>query len=157
MLKLIFITCILLIKPSVQFFTGYIVRVIDGDTVVLLTEDKKQVKIRLDGIDCPEKAQDYGNKATLYIRELCYNKEVKVLKTGTDRYGRILGVLYIDSINVNEALIRHGLAWHYKRYSNSLRLDSLEQLARKEKLNLWKMPNPIPPWEYRKTLGNRQF
>jgi len=129
--------------------------VTDGDTLVLLTKDKQQIKIRLAGVDCPEKTQDYGNKATLFVRELCYNKEVKVIQTGTDRYGRTLGILYVDSINVNEVLVRNGLAWHYKRYSDSHRLDSLEQIARKEKLNIWSLSNPVPPWEYRKTLKNK--
>lgn len=132
------------------FISGRIARVSDGDTIVLLTEDKEQVKIRFASIDCPEKTQDFGNKATLFVRELCYNKKVKVIKTGTDRYGRTLGMLYVDSINVNEALVRNGLAWHYKRYSDSHRLDSLEQLARKKKLNIWSLPKPISPWEYRK-------
>lgn len=139
------------------FIEGRIVRVADGDTVIILTEDKQQVRIRLADIDCPEKSQDFDNKATLLVRELCYNKEAKVIKTGTDRYGRTLGVLYVDSINVNEVLVRQGLAWHYKRYTDCHRLDSLEKIARKEKLNIWSLPNPIPPWVYRKTLKNERF
>lgn len=126
----------------------------DGDTVTLLTQDNQQIKIRLEGIDAPERKQDYGTKATLYVRRLCEGKAVTVIKTGTDRYKRTLGILYVDNLNVNEYLVRQGLAWHYKQFNTSHRLDSLEKLARKEKLNIWSLPNPVPPWEYRKNKKN---
>lgn len=134
--------------------TGRIVKVTDGDTVTLLTQDNRQIKIRLDGIDAPERKQDYGTKATLYVRRLCEGKTVTVIKTGTDRYKRTLGILYVGNLNVNEYLVRKGLAWHYKQFNKSHRLDSLERLARKEKLNIWSLPNAVPPWEYRK---NKNF
>lgn len=149
-MRFVFVAFLLFIQPPVIVFTGRIVRVINGDSVVLLTEDRQEVKIRLAGIDCPEKKQDYGQKATIFVRELCCNKVVRVCTAGTDVHDRILGILYVDSINVNEALVRHGLAWHYVRYSGSHRLDSLGQLARKEKLNIWSMDKLVPPWEYRK-------
>jgi len=135
---------------SEQVFTGRVVRVADGDTVTLLTDQREQIRVRLDGIDAPERGQDYGMKATLFVRDLCHNKTVTVHKKGVDRYGRVLGVLYVDGVNVNEALVRQGLAWHYKHYSKDPTLDSLERQARKEKLNIWSMRNPVAPWEFRK-------
>jgi len=140
----------LLQEPHSDKITGRIAKVTDGDTVTLLTQDNQQIKIRLEGIDAPERTQGYGTKATLCVRRLCEGKTVTVIKTGTDRYKRILGILYVGNLNVNEYLVRQGLAWHYKQFNKSHRLDSLEQLARKEKLNIWSLPNPVPPWEYRK-------
>ena len=144
------IFCFSLSHSDSKVITGRIIKVSDGDTVTLLTEDNRQIKIRLEGIDAPERGQDFGNMATLCVRRLCEGKTVTVKKTGTDRYKRVLGILYVDNLNVNEYLVCQGLAWHYKQFNKSHRLDSLEKLARKERLNTWSLPNPIPPWEYRK-------
>ncbi|MDL2303090.1 thermonuclease family protein [Dysgonomonas sp. OttesenSCG-928-D17] len=141
----------MILGTTYQFvLSSRVVRVADGDTVTLLTDQREQIRVRLDGIDAPERGQDYGQKATLFVREMCYNKPVIVHKKGVGRYGRVLGVLYVNGVNVNEALVCQGLAWHYKHYSNDPTLDSLERQARKEKLNIWRMKNPIAPWEYRR-------
>ncbi|MDH6307545.1 micrococcal nuclease [Dysgonomonas sp. PFB1-18] len=147
-LSVLALICVCLFVSD-KVIKGHVVRVSDGDTVTLLTDQREQIRVRLDGIDAPERGQDYGQKATLFVREICYNKPVIVHKKGVDRYGRVLGVLYVDGVNINEALVRHGLAWHYKHYSKDPRLDSLERLARKEKLNIWNMEKPIAPWEFR--------
>lgn len=150
-MKQMFVICFILLGINDTILTGRIVRVADGDTVTLLTDQREQIRVRLDGIDAPERGQDYGYKATLFVREMCYNKPVIVHKKGVDRYGRVLGgVLYVDGMNVNEALVRNGLAWHYKHYSKDQTLDSLERQARKERLNIWSMEKPIAPWEYRR-------
>ena len=133
-----------------QCITGKVVKVQDGDTVTLLTADSTQVRVRLDGVDCPEKKQAFGTKAKAFVSDLCFGGVVTVEDKGKDRYGRVIGVVWVDSINVNEALLRNGLAWHYKQFNNDARLDSLERAARSEKLNIWSQPNPIPPWEFRK-------
>ncbi|MFV0418714.1 MAG: thermonuclease family protein [Dysgonomonas sp.] len=149
-MKQIFIVWLLLLGSYDTVLTGRVVRVADGDTVTILTDQREQIRVRLDGIDAPERGQDFGAKATLFVRDLCLNKTVTIHKKGTDRYGRVLGVLYIDGVNINEVLVRNGLAWHYKHYSNDPILDSLEQLARKKKLNIWSIDSPIAPWEYRR-------
>jgi len=148
--KILIFSLLLISQNAPETITGRIVKVSDGDTVTLLTKDNQQIKVRLEGIDAPEKRQDFGNMATLCVRQLCEGKTVTVIKTGTDRYNRVLGILYVDNLIINEYLVRQGLAWHYKQFNKSHRLDSLEKLARKEKLNIWSLPNPIPPWEYRK-------
>ncbi|MCD7971567.1 MAG: thermonuclease family protein [Candidatus Azobacteroides sp.] len=135
---------------------GKIVKVSDGDTVTLLTKENEQIKIRLDGIDAPENGQDYGEKSRQFLADLIAGKEVELHVTGTDRYKRTLGFIYINGKNVNEALVRNGLAWHYKHFNNDPKLDSLEQLARKEKLNIWSQKNPIEPYEFRKAKKNNQ-
>jgi endonuclease YncB( thermonuclease family) len=142
-MKLIILFCLLLLQ------TGQLVKVTDGDSVVLLTANKQQIKIRLDGIDCPELGQPYSRKAQQFVRDLCKNRTIKVEEKGKDIYRRTLGVLYADTINVNEELLRAGLAWQYK-YNKSNRYKSLEREARKKKINIWSKPEPVAPWEYRK-------
>lgn len=128
---------------------GKIVNVSDGDTVTLLSEDNEQIKIRLWGIDCPERSQDYGRKATERTKDLCYGKTIRIDCKGKDKYGRTLGIVYVDSVNVNETLIKEGLAWKYKTTGFAHYVD-LEDEARAQKLNIWSMPNAIAPWDYRK-------
>ena len=86
---------------------------------------------------------------------MCYKKTVEVVVDGQDKYGRTLGTVYINDMNVNEELVRNGLAWYYRYFVDDHRLDSLEQLARSEKLNIWSKPNPTPPFEYRKSSSKR--
>jgi len=128
---------------------GKVVKVTDGDSITILTEGNRQVKIRLDGIDCPERGQDYGTKATDFTKELCAGKDVIIDSIGIDRYRRVLGIVWVDSVNVNEALLINGLAWRYK-YNKSEHYLSMEQEARGQKLNIWSMKNPVAPWDFRK-------
>lgn len=141
---------VLIFLASGDFFSGKVIRVSDGDTIVILTADNTQTRIRLDGIDCPETGQDYGQKAKQFVADLCAGKTIKIENKGIDRYKRVLGVVIVDGVNVNEELVRNGLAWHYKHFSKSTRLDSLERLAKSEKLNIWSVPDPIAPWDFRK-------
>lgn len=103
------------------------------------------------GIDAPERGQDFGTVARQQLNNLCYGKTVTIENKGEDQYGRVLGIVYIDGMNVNEYMVRNGLAWYYRHFVNDPRLDSLEQLARKEKVNIWSMKNPISPYEFRKS------
>jgi micrococcal nuclease len=83
--------------------------VADGDTFTMLI-DQEQVRVRLHGIDCPERGQDFSSVAKEYLSDLVFNKTVRVEKLDTDRYGRTIGLVYVDSTHVNEALLRAGLA-----------------------------------------------
>lgn len=142
-----------LIKRSIikKIFTGKVVGVSDGDSFTLLMSDNTQIKIRLQGIDCPEKKQDYGQVAKKFISNLIFNKTVTVLRKNTDRYGRIVGIILLTKgMNVNEELLKAGLAWHYTQHDNNRNWDSLELAARLAKRGLWSKNNVIPPWEWRK-------
>lgn len=153
MKKILFILLLLVsCNPPAEKETisGKVVSVADGDTMTILTTDNERIKIRLLGIDAPERGQDFGTKARQHLNELCYGKTVIVEKDGKDQYGRLLGVVYVEGINVNENMVRNGLAWYYRHFVNDPRLDSLEKLARSEKLNIWSMKNPTPPYEFRK-------
>jgi len=130
--------------------TGKVVSVADGDTFTLLTPDKHQIKIRLHGIDCPEKSQDFGMVAKKFLSDLIFDKQVSVQEKDTDRYGRIIGMVMIENVNVNEALLIAGLAWHYKYYDHNPQWALLEERARAAKKGLWVKADAIQPWEFRK-------
>ena len=128
---------------------GKIVRVSDGDTVILLDSSNTQHKIRLHGIDAPESGQPYGNKAKEYLSDLIAGKTVTVNIKGKDQYKRILGVIYLGEININAEMIRAGYAWNYK-YSKDKYYIKLQEKAKAEKKGLWKDNNAIDPWQWRK-------
>jgi len=133
-------------------FAGKVVSVADGDTITVL-EDKRPVRIRLYGIDCPEKRQAFGKKAKQFTSEKCFGKKVEILVMDKDRYGRLVAnVILPDGSNLNKQLVPSGFAWHYKKYApDDLDLFVSQEYARKEKLGLWADPNsPVPPWEWRK-------
>jgi micrococcal nuclease len=138
-------------------FTGKVVGVSDGDTISVMRAGKA-VKVRLYGIDCPEKKQPYGTRAKQYTSEMAFGKEVEVRIKTTDRYGRIVGevILQGDS-SLNKELVFVGLAWWYRKYApNDRILEKLEAEAREAKRGLWADKNPIPPWEWRRGVGGRQ-
>lgn len=145
----LFVSCSMITEKGT--ISGKVISVADGDTMTILTADKKQIKIRMLGIDAPERGQDFGTVARQQLNNLCYGKNVIVEKKDEDQYGRVLGVVYVDGMNVNEYMVRNGLAWYYRHFVNDPRLDSLELLARKEKVNIWSMKNPTPPYEFRKS------
>ena len=133
-------------------FSGKLVKVSDGDTVQVL-HDGKAEKIRLEGIDCPEKAQPFGQKAKRFVLGLAAQKTVTVQVTGKDRYGRTLGTVVLpDGKNLNQELVRAGFAWHYRQYSKDQTLTTLENEAREAKRGLWVDPNPVPPWDWRRGI-----
>ncbi len=131
---------------------GVAVHIADGDTFDLLTDEKDKIRIRMYGIDAPEKAQDFGQVSKEGIGELMQGHRLKMVVANTDRYGRAVCNIYtVDKpeIWINEAMIQKGWAWHYADYSKDVPLAQAEVAARKAKLGLWKGPNPTPPWEYR--------
>jgi len=141
-----------LLCPAILYagsWEGKVVGVSDGDTIKVL-KDSKQVKIRLAAIDCPEKGQPYGQKAKQFTADLVAGKIVKVWQTDIDRYGRIVGFVFVGDKNLNKELLSAGLAWHYKQYSRDPALAKLEFRARAAKRGLWSEPDPVPPWEWRR-------
>lgn len=131
-----------------QFYTGKITRVIDGDTFVMQTT-AGSIKVRLDGIDCPENKQPYSAESKAFLSKFL-NLECKIHKKGTDRYGRILGVLWVEGININLFMVQEGYAWHFKKYSKDNVLAQAEVEAKVKKKGLWQEPNPVAPWDWRK-------
>ena len=132
-------------------FSGEVVGVLDGDTIDVLV-DRSPVRVRLHGIDCPEKSAPFGNQAKKYASDLAFKKTVTVHTTDVDRYGRIVGeVILPDDTSLNRELVRAGYAWWYQKYApDDKELKALEETARASQRGLWADPNPIPPWEWRR-------
>jgi endonuclease YncB( thermonuclease family) len=136
-------------KVTNNSYIGKVVGVSDGDTITVLKAGNVQDKIRLDGIDAPEKSQPYGKKAKQMLSRFVFGENVKVVVINKDGYGRTVADLYVGEINVNYALVESGYAWHYKKYSSSSSLASAEKNAKAKKIGLWKDAHPIAPWDYR--------
>ena len=136
--------------PALASFTGPVVSILDGDTIEVL-RNHRAVRIRLNGIDCPEKRQAYGTKAAQRTAELAFGKLVAVQTFDTDKYRRTIGdVILPDGRMLNEELVREGFAWWYRKYApGNVKLAQLEAEARQAKRNLWSHKNPIPPRVYR--------
>lgn len=133
---------------------GKAIKVYDGDSFTFVSEENDTIKIRLFGIDCPEKKQPYGEYAQRFSYEFLNNKKITIFPQGKpDRYKRILAIVYVDANkqSLNELLLKNGYAWHYKQYNNWVSYSYLEENARKMKKGLWKDKDPIAPWDFRKT------
>jgi len=133
---------------------GKVIRISDGDTIVVLTDQRQQVKVRLYGVDTPEKRQAFGKAAKKFTARLVGNKMVEVKPVTQDRYGRTVGIVYVGDKCLNQELVANGYAWVYRQYCNSWRLCKrwlqAESKARELKLGLWCDPNPVSPWKWRK-------
>ncbi len=135
--------------PDAFSFTGKVVSVLDGDTIEVL-HDGKAERIRLNGIDCPEKRQPFGQKAKQFTSAMVFGKHVTVEPLRKDRHGRTVGdVIVSDGSTVSRELLKAGLAWWYRKYSTDRSLEALELEAREAKRGIWSDPHPIPPWEMR--------
>lgn len=126
-----------------------VTRVTDGDTMTVVYY-KLPMTIRLADIDVPEMKQDFGKAAKSYAKMIALGKDAQFRLVNKDRYGRYIGVLTIDGVNINKYLIQKGYAWWYDAYSDDISYKILQEEAKRKKLGLWKYKNPIPPWEYRK-------
>ena len=134
-----------------QTYTGKVIGIKDGDTVVVLDSLNYQTTLRLAEVDCPEKSQAFGTRAKQFTSDEIYLKQVKYIVTDIDRYGRSIAKIYYDNNKyLSEEIIRNGFGWQYKKYSTSKLLAKLEEEARKNKRGLWIDPNPIYPSDWRR-------
>lgn len=124
------------------------VGVIDGDTLTALVGGHLET-IRLEGIDAPEKGAPYSQKAKSLLAELVFHKSIVLIGVGRDRYNRLLARVLVDGLDVSAEMVKAGLAWHYRKYSDDPVLDLEEEKARVSKRGLWGLPDPRPPWERR--------
>ena len=132
------------------YYSGDVVRVADGDTFTLLVDGGEQ-RVRLFGVDCPERGQPYSRVATEFARELLASGPVEVKEMDVDQYGRVVGVVWIsDTINLNERLLEAGLAWHYTVYDQDPEWAKLEREARRAKRGLWAERGAVAPWAWRR-------
>ena len=135
---------------------GKVVHVADGDTLTVLDATNTQHKIRLQGIDAPEKAQAFGQKSKQSLHRLVHSNQVSVEFQKKDKYGRTVGKVVFNGLDVCLEQIKLGMAWHYKQYeSEQIKEDretyaQAELSARANAIGLWKDKQPSPPWEFRK-------
>ena len=129
---------------------GLVSRVVDGDTIVFLTEAGAQKRVRLADIDTPELNQPWGPRAKLALEQLSLGK----LVVDTDRYGRLVATLFVESENINRSLVEHGHAWVYRKYLRDPSLIPLETAAREAQIGLWRADTPIKPSDWR--AGSRK-
>jgi endonuclease YncB( thermonuclease family) len=145
--------------------SGKVVAVTDGDTIKILDNNNVQHKIRLTGIDAPEKAQPFGNASRQHLAFLVAGKDVRIETSKRDRYGRVLGKVWVQpqdcsdcgkTLNANLAQILAGMAWWYQDYARDqpaqdrVRYESAVKEARERQLGLWSEPDPVPPWAWRR-------
>ena len=152
--NLLVFTYVLLIPFSAwaNSFSGKVVKVSDGDTVQIMHNGKAE-KIRLAGVDCPEKDQPFGQAAKRFTLDLAAQKVVTVKVETTDRYGRTVAEVFLpDGQSLNRELVRAGYAWWYRHYSKDASLGTLEKDARLAGRGLWADSSPISPWEWRRDI-----
>ncbi len=150
--------------------SGKVVAVTDGDTLKVLDSSNTQYKVRLTGIDAPEKAQPFGNASRKYLASMVAGKKVRVESSKSDRYGRVLGKVWVQprdcpscgkTLDANHAQVLSGMAWWYRYYAKDQspedrgRYESAENEAKSRGLGLWSESGATPPWEWRKK-GSRQ-
>jgi len=155
----IFTSLVLLsFAPSICLaWSGKVVSVTDGDTIKVLHNGKEE-KIRLYGIDTPEKKQDFGQKAQDLTSSLVAGRNVEVQQKDVDRYGRIVGLVTVDGQSLNALIIQNGYAWVYNQFcqeSFCSEWSRLETKAREQQKGMWIEANNIPPWEWRQQGGKK--
>lgn len=145
-----------LVSPSLgahgREFKGQVVGVSDGDTITVRS-GLQTVKVRLAGIDCPEKRQAFGARAKQFTSQQVFHQTVTIIPVDVDRYGRLVAeVILPNGDSLNQALVAAGLAWWYRKYSDDEELAQLEEEARQSGRGLWADADPIPPWEFRRLV-----
>ena len=130
-------------------FEAKAIRAVHGDTLEILMPDNTHPNCRLASIDCPEREQAFGSKATEALKALCVGRTVTVHQTGIDGFKRPIVFVVVDGVNVNAELIRQGLAWHYLKHSKNDELTDLESEAKEAKRGLWADAKPVEPWRWR--------
>ena len=135
---------------------GLVVGVADGDTITVLDQQKNTYKIRLQGIDAPEKKQAFGEKSKQSLHDLVHSKQVRIEYDKEDKYGRIVGKVTMEDMDICLQQLVLGMAWHYKKYQNEQSVSDralysdTELKSKSLKLGLWSDDTPMPPWEFRK-------
>lgn len=153
---------LLLALPShavIRTVVGTVTKVSDGDTITVVTAEGTKLRTRLYGIDAPEirhgkiPGQPYGEDAKRALAAMVSGKKVRLDILDVDRYKRMVGMIYLNGKNVNEEMVRLGLAWAYRRYLDTPYASAFigaEKEAREKGLGLWKHANPMPPWDFRR-------
>lgn len=142
------IAIIILCYLSLLAYPAKVIKISDGDTITILTQQRKQIKVRFYGIDAPELKQPYGKKSKQFLANLIAGEVVEVDENGKDKYKRTIGTIYLDGTDINAQIVANGYAWAYRKFSK--KYTAQESKAKSQKLGLWRDKEPIPPWEWRR-------
>lgn len=135
---------------AAQFsFEAQVIRITDGDTLTVRAGEKN-FRVRLHGVDAPERGQAFGTRAREFLADAVAGKAVALRVLDVDRYGRLIAEILIGDTNWNLELLRSGMAWHYAEYDDSPAYKAAEAVARGARRGLWTEPAPDAPWEYRR-------
>ena len=146
----------LVLQAQAETLLGKVIHVQDGDSITVLDDTRTQHKIRLTGIDAPERRQAFGNVAKESLAEQVAGQSVAVEWDKVDRYGRKVGKVLLGGLDSNLVQVKRGLAWHYKKYereqspADRQSYAVAEAEARAAKLGLWRDAAPLPPWHFRR-------
>lgn len=141
------------VNKSAQY--GKVIKIVDGDTYDILLENQTTERIRMEGIDAPERGMPYYKVSKDYLGQLCFGKTIKIVQTNTDRYGRTVAKSYINDNELGLLMIQAGYAWHFKKYSHDLVLSEAETSAKNSQRGLWADQSPVAPWEWRKKVRDK--
>lgn len=145
------LVCLTSSAYSAQIF-GKVVGISDGDTITLLTDQKQSFKVRLSEIDAPEKDQPWGQHSKHALSDLIFSQNITVQSAGEDRYGRVLGAVYLEEVNINKHMVESGNAWAYTQYVRDKSYFTLQDKAKSLRVGLWSLSEDkiMAPWEWRK-------
>lgn len=155
------VAVLLSVFARAETLVGRVVGLADGDTVTVLDSQQVQHRVRIAGIDAPEKRQPYSARSKLSLSALVMGREVAVDWRKVDRYGRLVGTVRLDGVDAGLEQVRIGLAWHYKAYegeqspADRMLYAATEDTARRAKLGLWSQSSPEPPWDFRRASRSR--
>ncbi len=131
--------------------SGKVISIIDGDTYDVFIQNNRTIRVRMEGIDAPERGMPFYKASKKYLSDLCFGKQVTMTITGEDQYNRVLAFTYLeDGKELSHEMLKAGLAWHFKKYNSDQKLSELEIEARNLRKGLWIYENPMSPWENRK-------
>ncbi len=160
----VLLVAMLCASASAEEISGRVVKVSDGDTITVLDQDRRQLKVRLSGIDAPEKKQAFGERSKQNLSRLVFNKEVRVEWRKRDKYGRTIGKVWVapascsdcaKTVDANLAQLNAGMAWWYRQYAKEQSVEDQQHYSKAEaeaqnrRIGLWADPTPMPPWEWR--------
>lgn len=150
MKKIIFLLIFFISIVHFSQTKGKIIKIKDGDTVVVLLKDKTEETLRLAEVDCPENSQPFGKNAKQFTSSQVFGKNVTFYRTGKDRYRRTIAKIFYDNDKYLSAeIIRAGFGWWYYKASKNVELQKMQQEAKKNKLGLWSDKKAVSPWDFR--------
>lgn len=160
MYRVIPILVFLLLCPSFCCaWSGTVIRITDGDTLIVQTTEGQKIRIRLYGIDCPEGGQPYGREATTFVHSMVIDRQVEIEEVEQDRYRRTVAIVRLpDGVTLQEHLLASGAAWVFPRYctrQGCMLWEKLERTAKELQTGLWAASHPVSPWKWRQEKRRR--